>query len=103
MEQPICVNEQNRIKPFAYLLCGALSGMIAQTSSYPLEVIRRQMQVSGVRGIHLNTYQTARAILAHKGFRGLWVGLGIGYLKVTPMFAVSFFTYEYLKRVMDIS
>ncbi|KAJ3032223.1 hypothetical protein HK097_005363, partial [Rhizophlyctis rosea] len=31
---------------WAYLTCGALSGAIAQTSAYPFEVIRRNMQVA---------------------------------------------------------
>lgn len=80
--------------------------MIAQTSSYPLEVIRRRMQVAG-RTDPLNqyatTYQTAKTILATKGIRGLYVGLGIGYIKVTPMVAVSFFSYEYLKMLLGIA
>ena len=95
-----------RLKAWAYLACGAISGTLAQTSSYPLEVIRRVMQISGSQSqlnpSQLNTVQTAMHIYKRKGFRGFWVGLSIGYLKVTPMFAVSFYVYEYMKKVLDI-
>lgn len=90
------------LPPHITLLCGAISGMIAQTFSYPLEVIRRQMQISGHTKTYRNTIETYRNIIKTRGGRGLWVGLTIGYLKITPMFAVSFFSYEYLKEMMNI-
>lgn len=83
----------------ASLLCGAVAGVTAQTVSYPLEIVRRTMQVGdGRRG----TFETAKHIFGTRGAMGFWVGIGIGYVKVVPMFAVSFFTYEYLKKAMDI-
>ena len=90
------------------LVAGGISGALAQTVSYPFEVVRRRMQVatatidttatsstttkttSGGDGGHLNSgvaarrsmLQTARAVVAERGVRGLFVGLGIGYIKV---------------------
>ncbi|TPX40050.1 hypothetical protein SeMB42_g02085 [Synchytrium endobioticum] len=133
------VNEANdngsHVKPqlraWAYLTSGALSGMLAQASSYPMEVIRRNMQVSAVRhagimskvlstngsinrgraginptqGLALmtrTTYETAKWIYARKGVPGFFVGLSIGFVKVVPMFAVSFYMYEWMKQVLDI-
>ncbi|KAI8903492.1 mitochondrial carrier domain-containing protein [Gorgonomyces haynaldii] len=99
-------NHNGKLTPLAYLGCGAVSGMIAQTSSYPIEIIRRQMQVAALMDVnnkHTTTWSTFKDILQRKGFRGLWVGLTIGYLKIVPMFAVSFFSYEYLKQMMHIN
>jgi len=78
------------------LLSGATAGLVSQTVSYPLEVIRRRMQVGGAvgDGHRLGMGETARRIWAERGARGFFVGLGIGYLKVVPMVAVSFWTYE---------
>ncbi|KAK2745398.1 hypothetical protein FQN57_003741 [Myotisia sp. PD_48] len=80
----------------AELFSGAIAGLVSQTCSYPLEVIRRRMQVGGVvgDGHRLNIPETARKIWTERGFRGFWVGLTIGYMKVVPMVATSFFVYE---------
>ncbi|EFP86886.1 uncharacterized protein PGTG_12627 [Puccinia graminis f. sp. tritici CRL 75-36-700-3] len=78
------------------LLCGSIAGMAAQTVSYPLEIIRRKMQVGGPLS-HRTITQTAQIIFNTQGFRGFFVGLSIGYLKVIPMTAISFVTWSKLK------
>jgi solute carrier family 25 protein 16 len=88
------------------LLCGALSGVIAQSCSYPIEVIRRNMQVGkgkGLIGEFGTIITTTKQIYSVRGIRGFFAGLGIGYLKVTPMFAVSFYSYEYFKTAFGIN
>ncbi|OKL57620.1 hypothetical protein UA08_06977 [Talaromyces atroroseus] len=88
----------------AELFSGAIAGLISQTSAYPLEVIRRRMQVGGAMGDghRLNLAETARKIFLEKGFRGFWVGITIGYLKIIPMSATSFFVYERMKWYLGI-
>jgi solute carrier family 25 protein 16 len=88
----------------AELFSGAVAGLISQTSAYPLEVIRRRMQVGGALGDghRLNMAETARKIWMERGFRGFWVGLTIGYMKVVPMVATSFFIYERMKWYLGI-
>lgn len=100
-------NGKKQLTGWAYLGCGALSGALAQTASYPLEVIRRVMQIGGsfqIPGtvVYSSTLEAAKGIWKRKGFRGFWVGLSIGYLKVTPMFAISFYVYEYMKKAFRI-
>ncbi|TPX70353.1 hypothetical protein SpCBS45565_g01779 [Spizellomyces sp. 'palustris'] len=91
---------------WAYLTCGAVSGAIAQTCAYPFEVIRRNMQVAGVvrdgNELRRTTAQTALDIARRRGWRGFFVGLSIGYMKVMPMSAVSFFVYEWMKSWLGI-
>lgn len=89
---------------WAELLSGGIAGLVSQTASYPLEVIRRRMQVGGVvgDGHRLRIGETARRIWVEKGWRGFWVGLGIGYFKVVPMVAVSFFVYERGKLLLGV-
>ncbi|KAL4931937.1 coenzyme A transporter [Aspergillus undulatus] len=88
----------------AELFSGAIAGVVSQTSSYPFEVMRRRMQVGGVvgDGRHLGIAETARIIFKERGFRGFWIGLTIGYLKVIPMTATGFFVYERLKWQLGI-
>ncbi|KAG5639468.1 hypothetical protein H0H81_001590 [Sphagnurus paluster] len=75
--------------PVADLTIGAVSGMIAQTASYPFEIVRRRMQVGGItrpdRWLRLG--ETVGAVWQSGGWRGFYVGLTIGYLKVVPMTA----------------
>jgi solute carrier family 25 protein 16 len=91
------------LKVWAELLAGGMAGLCAQTASYPFEVIRRRMQVSGLvidnrRGI----MSTAKCIIQAEGIRGLFVGLSIGYIKMLPMSACSFLVYERMKYLLNI-
>ncbi|KAJ3097430.1 hypothetical protein HDU97_004878 [Phlyctochytrium planicorne] len=103
--------KKGQLRWWAQLFVGGFSGALAQTASYPFEVIRRRMQVAGkvaMKGVseqaarYPGTWQTAVWIYQTRGFSGFFVGLSIGYLKITPMFAVSFFVYEHMKAVFQI-
>ncbi|KAJ5754426.1 Mitochondrial carrier protein LEU5 [Penicillium manginii] len=88
----------------AELFSGAVAGLVAQTFSYPLEVIRRRMQVGGAvgDGRRMGIAETGRKVWLERGFRGFWVGLTIGYIKIVPMSATAFFVYERLKWQLGI-
>ncbi|AEO66850.1 uncharacterized protein THITE_2088327 [Thermothielavioides terrestris NRRL 8126] len=92
------------LRSWAELFAGGVAGLVSQTASYPLEVIRRRMQVGGAvgDGHRLRIGETARLIMRERGFRGFFVGLTIGYAKVVPMAAASFYTYERLKMWFGI-
>ena len=92
------------LKHWAELISGGFAGLVSQTVSYPFEVIRRRMQVGGAvgDGHRLGIIETTRIIWLEKGFRGFYVGLTIGYLKVVPMVATSFFVYERTKLYLNI-
>jgi solute carrier family 25 protein 16 len=92
------------LRSWAELCAGGIAGMVSQTCSYPLEVIRRRMQVGGAvgDGRRLRIRETAAKIWRERGLRGFFVGLTIGYVKVIPMAAASFYTYERMKLVLGI-
>ncbi|CCL98620.1 uncharacterized protein FIBRA_00622 [Fibroporia radiculosa] len=97
---------QTRFKstPVADLSIGAVSGLVAQTVSYPFEVVRRRMQVGGVTRPDrwLRCGETVRDIWDVRGWRGFYVGLSIGYLKIVPMTAVSFAVWQWSKKVLGV-
>jgi solute carrier family 25 protein 16 len=101
------------------LACGAVAGVLSQSASYPFEVIRRRMQVGGVGGGGGVSWRDAvKAIYTTKGWRGFFVGLSIGYIKVVPMtrwaltvfdkgnpltsLSISFATWQFMKGVLEI-
>ncbi|KAK0715766.1 mitochondrial carrier domain-containing protein [Lasiosphaeris hirsuta] len=92
------------LRYWAELIAGGIAGLVSQTASYPLEVIRRRMQVGGAvgDGHRMRIGETAALIMRERGTRGFFVGLTIGYVKVVPMAAAAFFTYERLKMALDV-
>ncbi|KAK2731233.1 mitochondrial carrier protein leu5 [Colletotrichum kahawae] len=92
------------LRSWAELFAGGVAGLVSQTTSYPLEVIRRRMQVGGAvgDGHRLRISETAAMIFRERGVPGFFVGLTIGYVKVFPLAAVSFYTYERAKTWLGI-
>jgi len=99
--QPI---PQSKSTPVADLGIGAISGALAQTVSYPFEVVRRRMQVGGLTRPDrwMRWGETVHTIWQANGWRGFYVGLSIGYLKIVPMTAVSFAVWQWGKRVLGV-
>lgn len=85
------------------LSCGALAGTISQTLTYPFDVLRRKMQVTGMKGGQVKYRGAVHAltsIVKAEGVAGLYRGLWPNLLKVAPSIATSFFTYELVKDLL---
>ncbi|RMZ85519.1 hypothetical protein DV737_g664, partial [Chaetothyriales sp. CBS 132003] len=102
--EPGKTSHKQQLTAPAQLIAGAIAGAVSQTASYPLEIIRRRMQVGGAvgDGHRLGIAETARRIFMERGWRGFFVGLTIGYIKVIPMVATSFYAYERGKWALGI-
>ncbi|KAF3924024.1 Mitoferrin [Orbilia brochopaga] len=87
--EPYNHSQKSKLRPWAQLLAGGFAGLIGQTASYPLEIIRRRMQVAGAvgDGRPIGVLETARLVHMERGIRGFYVGLSIGFIKVVPMVA----------------
>jgi solute carrier family 25 phosphate transporter 23/24/25/41 len=74
-----------------FTACGVASGLTAQTIVYPLDVLRRRIQVEGVESswARLYTLPALRRVVQTDGFRGLFAGLIPTYMKVAPAVATS--------------
>ncbi|KAI8094706.1 mitochondrial carrier domain-containing protein [Thamnidium elegans] len=85
------------------LFCGALAGSIAQTIIYPLDVLRRRFQVSGMNTMdykYNGTWHALTTMAKKEGFKSLYRGLLPNYLKVAPAMGVTFYSYELCKEFM---
>ena len=60
------------------LLCGALAGSISQTLTYPFDVLRRKMQVTGMGALgykYNGALDAMQHIVRTEGIKGLYRGL----------------------------
>lgn len=89
------------------LSMGAISGGVAQTITYPFDLLRRRFQVLAMGGnelgFHYNSVWDALVTIGKtEGFKGYYKGLTANLFKVVPSTAVSWLVYEltwdYMKR-----
>ena len=92
---------------WATLGIGAVSGAVAQTFTYPIDLIRRRMQLQGILGEitddrlkYKSINHAFRSIIKYEGWLGLYRGMIPCYLKVVPAIGISFVAYETTKRVL---
>lgn len=93
------------------MTCGALAGILSKWGVFPLDVVRRRLQV---QGRHRADYVIAsipeysrksvlaciRAIVQKEGVLALYKGLVPGLIKVGPASAINFLVFEKSKRVL---
>lgn len=88
------------------LASGSVAGLLGQTFTYPLDVVRRQMQVQ--RLITSNTEDvkgtmaTLVMIVQKQGWKQLFSGLSINYVKVVPSVAIGFTIYDTMKAFLKV-
>lgn len=83
--------------PVGKLCAGAISGAVAQTCTYPLDVLRRRFQINTMSGMgyqYKSISDALRTIFAQEGFRGLYKGIAPNLLKVAPSMASSWLSFE---------
>uniref|UniRef100_A0A8C5QH28 Mitochondrial coenzyme A transporter SLC25A42 n=1 Tax=Leptobrachium leishanense TaxID=445787 RepID=A0A8C5QH28_9ANUR len=82
--------------PLERLLFGACAGLLGQSASYPLDVVRRRMQTAGITGHTYGTIvSTMREVVAEEGvIRGLYKGLSMNWVKGPVAVGISFTTFD---------
>ncbi|KAF7119111.1 hypothetical protein CNMCM5793_008850 [Aspergillus hiratsukae] len=73
--------------PWRKLLAGAISGAVAQTCTYPFDVLRRRFQINTMSGMgyrYTSVWDAVRVIFAEEGLRGFFRGIVPNLLKVAP-------------------
>uniref|UniRef100_A0A673GPX2 Solute carrier family 25 member 42 n=1 Tax=Sinocyclocheilus rhinocerous TaxID=307959 RepID=A0A673GPX2_9TELE len=93
-----------RSHPFSYerLAFGACAGLIGQSASYPLDVVRRRMQTAGVTGHTYGSISgTMREIVTEEGvIRGLYKGLSMNWVKGPIAVGISFMTFDLMQILL---
>ncbi len=89
---------------------GVLASVLAKTGVFPLDLIRKRLQVQGpTRARYVGgtipvygegVWRTGKSIVAREGWRGLYRGLGVGLVKSAPASAITMWTYERTLKVL---
>ncbi|GJV23802.1 mitochondrial adenine nucleotide transporter ADNT1-like protein [Tanacetum coccineum] len=113
--RPFGLVEDTELSVTTKLACGAAAGTVGQTVAYPLDVIRRRMQMVGWK--HAGSVVTAdgkssleytgmvdafRKTVRHEGFGALYKGLVPNSVKVVPSIAIAFVSYEVVKDLLGV-
>ncbi|KAG4389247.1 hypothetical protein GLYMA_06G052900v4 [Glycine max] len=102
------VPEEHQKSIMMRLSCGALAGLFGQTLTYPLDVVKRQMQVGSLQNAahedvrYKNTIDGLRTIVCNQGWKQLFHGVSINYIRIVPSAAISFTTYDMVKSWLGI-
>ncbi|KAE9587901.1 putative mitochondrial carrier protein [Lupinus albus] len=105
-EMKLHVPEEYKKSIMVKLACGSVAGLLGQTFTYPLEVVRRQMQVQKLLGsdnLELKGTVKSLVLIAQKqGWKQLFSGLSINYIKVVPSVAIGFTVYDTMKSYLRV-
>ena len=86
------------------LVAGAGAGAIAHALTYPLDTVRRRMQISGALGAvkYTNAWNCLRTVAATEGWMALFYGLTPTILRALPNLGLQFFLYEVIKTMLGL-
>ena len=87
------------------LTCGSVAGLVSSTATFPLDLVRRRLQLQGqarsckVYGSYVGAFKD---IIVTEGWRGLYSGILPEYYKVIPGVAIAFCAYEFMKMSLHV-
>lgn len=89
---------------------GVLAGVFAKSGVFPLDLIRKRLQVQGptreryaggmIPVYGKSVWGAGKAIVVGEGWRGLYRGLGVGLMKSAPASAITMWAYERSLKIM---
>mmetsp|Transcript_29048 Transcript_29048/g.57024 ORF Transcript_29048/g.57024 Transcript_29048/m.57024 type:complete len:395 (-) Transcript_29048:151-1335(-) len=80
------------------LVLGGAAGMFAQSLCFPLDTVRRRMQLKGVT--YPSTADAFYTIIKTEGPRGFYHGMTANAIKIIPNNAIRFLVYDTLKGIV---
>lgn len=101
------------------LACGSAAGLVSSTATFPLDLVRRRLQLHGQGGssaaaaaaggsgsgvVPAATFRSVLSgVVQKEGLRGLYAGILPEYYKVIPGVAIAFMTYELAKKTLGVT
>lgn len=98
---------ENQLGMLLTLACGASSGILATLITFPMDTIRRRMQVQNLHvtdpKLRLTSRQQFSKLFFDEGLTALYRGLTPELLKVVPMVGTMFVVYEWAKGMLHVT
>ena len=93
------------LPPLENALAGGAAGIIGQTVSYPLDVVRRRMQTAvlapGIRAAP-SMLAVFSDLVRTEGLAGMYKGLSVNFLKAPLAMGISFSAYAHVKEYLQV-
>jgi hypothetical protein len=88
------------------ILAGASASLIAQTVTYPGDILRRRMQLDGMgtkrEYAYNHIWDATKKIYKHEGWRAFFKGIHVNSLRILPEGALVFVLVDGFKKLLDI-
>lgn len=87
------------------LISGATASIVAQTITFPGDVIRRRLQSDGMGGtqrIYKGIIDAMRKIYKNEGIYAFFDGAKVNIVRCIPEGAIMFFTFDMIKWLLSI-
>jgi len=96
------LKNESSLSPLWRLLFGAMAGLLGQTASYPLDIVRRRMQTARQMGVNGGRYSSILGTLIYiyrkEGIaRGWYKGISMNFIKGPIAVGTSFTVNDYCK------
>jgi len=85
---------------------GAVAGAVAQSITYPFDVLRRRFQINTMSGMgyqYKSVFDAIKVIATQEGIRGFYKGIVPNLLKVAPSMASSWASFEFTRDLIVAS
>mmetsp|Transcript_7816 Transcript_7816/g.12503 ORF Transcript_7816/g.12503 Transcript_7816/m.12503 type:complete len:324 (-) Transcript_7816:137-1108(-) len=101
----IMVRDGQEASDIDNLTAGAISGLLSKAIVYPLDLVKRRLQVqrsplSQQQHVFGGVWVAIVAIVRHEGPLALWRGLPATLIKAVPNVAITFAVYEHVAKLL---
>eukprot|EP01083_Nonionella_stella_P259762 886517_1 len=97
----------NQPTSLGIVACGGTAGLVSQTLAFPLELIRRRLQVQGFIKSNYNysggILNAFKQTIKYEGISGLYRGMTVNYVKCVPTIGIGFLVYERMAEFLGLN
>ena len=97
-------DSEGNTHPLNSFVAGAGAGLIAQSTAYPGDTIKKQLQSNGMGGKekqYSGLLDCIRQIYKRGGVKAFYPGIGINTIKCIPEAGLQFVIYDQVRAAMD--